>query len=257
MHFQATTLSILTTAALATVAAADCTRDALFAAANLYVEAQAAGSVAGLQKLISASNFTYMENNKAATLASGLLTKALKLDHNRSIADTTQCASYTELVSTAGPYVIGTQIRFTPDASSILSIDTIHATKGDWFFNAATTLSYVSKETWAPLDASQRSSRAAIQAAGDAYLDMWSNATAKAAVPWSSTCQRVEGSMHFSPCTLGAPNGGGTKNGMRRYVIDEVLGSGDILCAFGGSMPDSHEFRLINGKLELVHTITV
>lgn len=56
------------------------------------------------------------------------------------------------------------------------------------------------------------------------------------------------------------PHGGSTKpNGMRRYVIDEVVGSVDVLCAFDslGNMPDSHEIRLEGRKVKYVHTVTV
>jgi hypothetical protein len=43
-----------------------------------------------------------------------------------------------------------------------------------------------------------------------------------------------------------------------RYVIDEVQGSVDVLCQFDslGMMPDSHEIRVIDGKVKYVHTIT-
>lgn len=99
-----------------------------------------------------------------------------------------------------------------------------------------------------------------LQAAGDAYLDMWSNASAYNAVPWGTPCERVEGSSLNSPCTNGAPKrGGANRNSMRRYVIDESLGSVDIHCAFSavGGVADSHEFRLEGGKLRFVHTITL
>jgi hypothetical protein len=46
---------------------------------------------------------------------------------------------------------------------------------------------------------------------------------------------------------------------MRRYVIDEMLGSVDVLCNFEslGQMPDSHEIRVEGGKVKYVHTVTV
>ncbi len=154
-------------AAAAAAAVADCTREALFAAADTYIAAQASGKLDGLQKLLAA-DAKFRQNNKDSSAAGGLLSKALKLDHNRTIADTTACASFTELVSTAGPYVIGTQLRHTPDGASVTLVDTIVATTGDWAFNAAKTLQYISTEDWAPLDASKRSSRDALKAAGDA-----------------------------------------------------------------------------------------
>ena len=254
----------LALAALAGQAAADCSRDTLLAAADAYIAAQISGSVAGsaFQKLLDPA-VTYRQNNKAADLITDLLSKPLKLDHNRTTLDTTQCASYTELVSTAGPYVIGTQLRHasaTDAASPIVLVDTIVATTGDWAFNAAKTLSYIQPEDWGTLAESDRSPRATLQAAADAYLDMWSNSTAINAVPWGTPCARTEGSAHVTPsCKAGAPSSGTAagKNTDRRYVIDETVGSCNAFCAFGGQMPDSHEFRLIAGKLRLVHTITV
>lgn len=45
---------------------------------------------------------------------------------------------------------------------------------------------------------------------------------------------------------------------LARYVIDETIGSVDVLCQFDslGTMPDSHEIRVIDGKVKYVHTIT-
>ncbi|KIH91130.1 hypothetical protein SPBR_01986 [Sporothrix brasiliensis 5110] len=254
----------LTLAALAGQAVADCSRDTLQAAADAYLAAQEAGAIAGsaFQKLLDPA-VTYRQNNKASSASAGIWSKALKLDHNRTTLDTTQCASYTELVSTAGPYVVGVQLRHasaSDAASPINAVDAIVATTGDWAFNAAKTLSYIATEDWGTLAAADRSPRAVLQAAADAYLDMWSNSTAINAVPWGSPCARTEGSMHFSPsCTVGVPTSGSAsaKITQRRYVIDETVGSADVFCSFAGALPDSHEFRLIGGKVRLVHTITV
>jgi hypothetical protein len=40
-----------------------------------------------------------------------------------------------------------------------------------------------------------------------------------------------------------------------RYVIDETVGSVDVLCQFDslGTMPDSHEIRVIDGKVKYVY----
>jgi hypothetical protein len=201
-----------------------------------------------------------MQNNKKGDLKTGILSKALKLDYNRTITDTTLCASYTEMISTGGPYVIGAQILHSADGSQVTSIDTMVATTGDWAFNVQSTYTHIAAETWGDLPTAQRSSRDVLKAAADAYLDMWSNSSSVNAVPWGTPCERVEGGMYVSPsCKVGVPTSGSAsmKNSNRRYVIDEVVGSIDVFCAFGGSMPDSHEFRLESGKLRYVHTITV
>ncbi len=239
-------------------ASAQCTREKLLAAADAYVAAQTAGQIGGLQKLLATSNFTYMQDNKAADIKTGVLSQALTIDSRRSAADTGACASYTELIATSPtPYVIGTQIRHNADLSIAL-VDTIAATTGALFFNASATLTHVRNETWAPIEAAQRDSRGALRSAIDAYLDMWSNATARAAVPFGTPCERIEGGRFVTPCTAGVPNGTSKANTMRRYVIDEVLGSADVLCSFTsvGDIPDSHELRLEGGKVRYVHTIT-
>ncbi|KAE8443227.1 hypothetical protein EG329_002095 [Mollisiaceae sp. DMI_Dod_QoI] len=194
-----------------------CTRDTLIAAADLLVAAQTAGSLRDLQALLT-SDYKYQENNKASDVKTGVLGTALKIAHRKTTADTVACASYTELVATTPkPYVIGTQLRHTADGANITLIDTIAATTGALSFNAAKTLGYIEKEAWTTIDAAKRDSRTVIQAAGDAYLDMWSNSSAYNAVPWGTPCERVEGSSLNSPCTAGAPRGGSTqRNSMRR-----------------------------------------
>ncbi|KAI1496160.1 hypothetical protein F5X99DRAFT_85084 [Biscogniauxia marginata] len=240
---------------------AQCTRKGLLAAANSYITAQMSGSVEGLS--LSADNFTYQENNKVADIATGVLSQPLTIDLNRSTADTMACASYTMLISTSGsnPYVIATQIRHAgEDTSSIAMIDTIAATTGALFFNAQQTLGYIQEENWDTLEEGQRVGRDELKRVGDAYLDMWTDASAADSIPWGTDCERVEGSMLTKPCGASLPRGGSaTPNGNRRYVIDETIGSVDVLCSFDslGNMPDSHEVRLEGGKVKYVHTVTV
>ncbi|RDL36893.1 Uncharacterized protein BP5553_06245 [Venustampulla echinocandica] len=243
-----------------TPVSADCTREGLLAAANSYIAAQTSGKLDGLN--LVAGNFTYQENNKVADIKRGVLSQALKIDLNRSTADTTACASYTMIISSGGskPYVLATQIRHNGnDTSSIAMIDTIAATTGSLFFNAAQTLKYIQAEDWTTI-AAQPESREVLKKAGDAYLDMWTDKNAADSIPWGSPCERVEGSMLTKPCNGALPRGGSAKpNSMRRYVIDETIGSVDVLCAFDslGDMPDSHEIRMVGGKVKYVHTITV
>ena len=235
-------------ATCAAVISAECTREGLLAAAGSYLEAQRTGSIEGLP--LSADNFTYMLNNEKADVGSGVLTQAMAVDLNRTTADTVECASYTMLISASGAakYVIGTQIRHEgEDTSSIALIDTIAATTGDLFFNAPQTLSYIQAEDWSTIEEGARPSREELRRVGDAYLDMWTDPNAADSIPWGTDCERVEGSMLTRPCRATLPRGGSaTPNGNRRYVIDETLGSVDVLCSFDslGNMPDSHEVRV-------------
>lgn len=262
-------VSLRATAALAALAstiavasAADCTREGLFAAAQSYLAAQSTGKTSDLK--LSASNFTYQQNNKVTDISKGLLSQSYKIDLNRSTADTVACASYTMWISSSGskPYVVGTQIRHTNNnTDEIAMIDTIAATTGDLFFNAKKTQDYISKEDWTAIAKPEsRPSRDVLKKAGDAYLDMWTDAKAADTIPWGTDCERVEGSSLTRPCGGSLPHGGSSKpNGMRRYVIDDQMGSVDVLCQFDslGNMPDSHEIRIVDGKVKYVHTITV
>lgn len=264
--FSSTSTTLLTSALLllstATHASAACTREELLAAASKFVTAVSSGTISSLPL---STNFTYRENNKASTLAkAAAFAQPLKIDLSRSTADTVACASYTLIVSSSGakPYVLATQLRHGEggDTSVITLVDTIAATTGSLFFNAPKTLGYLRNESWAEIPEAQRPSRELLKKVGDAYLDMWTDKTAADSIPWGTDCERVEGSQYTRPCGASLPRGGSAKNnGNRRYVIDEVVGSVDVLCSFDalGSLPDSHEIRVEGGKVKYVHTVTV
>lgn len=99
-----------------TARAATCDRDFLKAQAASYVAAQKAGTPSLLTNSSTRSTITYTQNFKTAILTTGILSTPLRIDHNRSIYDTTQCATYSELISTEPnkQHVIGTQLRFAP-----------------------------------------------------------------------------------------------------------------------------------------------
>ncbi|KAK3380846.1 hypothetical protein B0H63DRAFT_380048, partial [Podospora didyma] len=258
-------VALAVSALTSTVTAAECSREYLLATAEKYVATQNSGKLDDMQKLFTANNFTYQENNEIVEIQKGVISKALKVEYSRSTADTVACASYTELVSlTPTPYVIGTQIRHGLGVDTITMIDSIVATTGALFFNASATLGHFQKENWKPLEAPARPSREMLQQAIDGYLDLFggpNGATARSHLPFGSPCERVEGSR-FINCTDGIPASGptgGKANSMRRYVIDEVVGSADVLCSFTavGNIPDSHEMRIDSGKIRYVHTITL
>ncbi len=245
--------------------AANCSRSLLAEAADAYVAAQTAGNITLLGQAV-ASGWEYEENNKKGDTQKGVLAKALKIDHRRTIFDMVACATYTEIIvaDPSNPYVIGTQIRHGDDGLVTL-IDTVASTTNSWLFDAKKTLGYVLEEKWDPISEAKRDDRSVIKAAGDAYLDMWSNSTAANAVPWGTPCTRLEGSAYTGKgrpddsCKAGIPsNHSQAPNTRRRYVIDESMGSVSILCVWEHMMmaADSHEFRLEGGKLRYVHTMT-
>ncbi|RYP63285.1 hypothetical protein DL771_009356 [Monosporascus sp. 5C6A] len=256
--------------ALLAAASAECDREALLKFADSYVFAQENGHAGYMDNI--ADNFTYVENNKTREITSGIIFNALVIDHRHTIADTTGCATFTELIVTRNasgmpaPYVIGTQIHHSPGDMSCYLVDSIVTTEGHWLFNATGTLYWAQRENWDPIPEAQRDSRETLKAAADAYLSMWNNKSAIDAVPWGTPCARLEGGAYTGnggpddSCKVGIPtNNNQAPNSYRRYVIDETMGSISVLCIFEHleNAPDSHEFRLEKGKVRYIHTMTV
>ena len=208
---------LLTLATLLKISTAICTREALLASAQAYINAQKAGNASALSL---SPNFKYLQNNKERALSAGILSTPYTLDLVRSTVDTVACASYTMWISTSSskPYVVGTQLRHENDTATISVIDTIAATTGDLFFDAKKTLGYIQKEDWTPInDTAGMPSRELLKSVGDAYLDMWTDKGAADRIPWGTSCERVEGSQYTNPCGKNLPRGGSAKpNGMRR-----------------------------------------
>jgi hypothetical protein len=240
-----------------------CVRGGLERAVELYVEAQTKGDPAGLPL---ANGLGYVENMQATDIAQGLINTPLKIDHHRSLLDEATCQTFTEVIVTdaAKPYVLGTRMRVNHD--KIAEIEIVWTTTGYWLFNADNYLKYSSTEDWGPIPAERRDSRATLVGAANAYLDAFLEGKIDQ-VPWGFPCVRVEGGMYTgrgSPddsCEVGVPAGVNIAN--RRFVVDEVIGSVVVYCTFGAGgpnggsgAPDTHLFRVENGKLRYVHTLT-
>ena len=240
-----------------------CVRGGLQRAVNLYIEAQTKGDTAGLPL---ANGLGYYENMQRIDIAAGLIGTPLKIDHHRSLLDEATCQTFTEVVVTNPdkPYVLGTRMRVNHD--KIAEIEIIWTTTGYWLFNADNYLKYSSTEDWSPIPAERRDSRETIVSAANAYLDAFLEGKIDQ-VPWGFPCVRVEGGMYTgkgSPsdsCEVGVPSGVNIVN--RRFVVDEVIGSVVVYCTFGAGgpnggsgSPDTHLFRVENGKLRYVHTLT-
>jgi len=240
-----------------------CARGGLQKAVDLYLAAQTKGDTAGLPL---ATNVGYWENAAIADVGKGILHKPMKIDHHRSFLDTDSCQTFTEVIVTdkAAPYVLGTRLRVNHD--KIAEIEILWTTTGYWLFNADAYLKYSSTEGWDPIAADRRNTRGTLVAAANAYLDAFLEKKIDA-VPWGFPCVRVEGGAYTgkgSPadsCEVGVPGGVNISN--RHFVVDEVLGTVAVYCTFGtggpgggSAAPDTHLFRVENGKLRYVHTLT-
>src|SRR5215471_7228002 len=240
-----------------------CSRDGLQRAVDLYIAAQTKGDTSGLPLPMGLG---YFENHVAADINTGLIKTAMKIDHQRSLLDTSTCQTFTEVIVTdkEKPYVLGTRLRVNRD--KIAEIEILWTTTGYWLFNADAYLKYATTEKWDVIPIGQRDTRATLVAAANAYLDAFLEGK-KDLVPWGYPCNRTEGGMRTGKgapddsCDVGVPSGVNIAN--RHFVVDETIGAVVAFCTFGAGgpnggsgSPDTHLFRVENGKLKYVHTLT-
>jgi len=254
-------IGLLAIAGVATQAQAECTRPLLQAAVDSYLAAQKAGD---RSKMSLTEKPRYLENMMEVAPDRGLWNTALPIAFSRSFLDVDRCKTFSEVIVTQGErqYVIGT--RLTLDNGKIAAIDSLVTKKGDWLFNANNYLKFSSAEDWHPLSPAERSPKQSLINAGNSYLDEFSDKLVE--VPWGIPCARLEGGAYTNrksdpnaTCKVGIPPGV-LYIVNRDYVVDEEMGVVNIFCRFGNSqsgMPDSHTFRLVNGKLRWVHTLSV
>jgi len=240
-----------------------CTREGLRAAADLYIAAQTRGDTAGLPL---ATGLGYVENFKTMNINEGLIRTPMKIDHHRSLLDTSTCQTFTEVMVSdkASPYALGTRLRV--NHGLIAEIEMMWTTTGYWGFNIDNYLKYASSEDWGVIPAAKRDTRATLVSAANAYLDAFLEGKLDL-VPWGFPCNRTEGGMHTGrgnpddSCQVGVPSGVNIAN--RHFVVDETIGAVVAFCTFGAGSatggsgaPDTHLFRVENGKLRFVHTLT-
>jgi hypothetical protein len=230
---------------------------------DLYIAAQTKGDTAGLPL---AKGLGYVENFKTVDINDGVIRKPMKIDHQRTLIDTATCQTFTEVIVSdkANPYALGTRLRV--NHGLIAEIEMMWTTTGYWGFNVDNYLKYSSAEDWGAIPAAKRDTRDTLESAASAYLDAFLEGKMDL-VPWGFPCNRTEGGMHTGrggpddSCQVGVPSGVNISN--RHYVVDETIGAVVAFCTFGAGSatggsgaPDTHLFRVENGKLRFVHTLT-
>jgi hypothetical protein len=244
-----------------------CSRDGLQRAVDLYIAAQTKGDTSGLPL---ATGVGYIENAAAADVSTGLIRTPMTIDHHRSLLDTATCQTFTEVIVTGNvqrgekPYVLGSRMRINRE--KIAELEILWTTTGYWLFNADAYLKYATEENWGVIPDARRDTRATLVAAANAYLDAFLEGK-KDLVPWGYPCNRTEGGAHTGrgmptdSCDVGVPSGVNIAN--RHFIVDETTGTVQVFCTFGAGgpnggsgAPDSHLFRVENGKLRYVHTLT-
>jgi hypothetical protein len=238
-----------------------CTRLSLQSAVDSYLAAQKSGD---RMKMVFADKVKYLENMSEVGADKGMWNTALPIAHSRSFLDEDRCRTFSEVIVTAAgnQYVIGT--RLSVDNGKITGIDSLVSHKGDWLFNANAYLKYSSQEDWTAPQAGPSASMQQLINAANSYLDQFSDKVEQA--PWGRPCARLEGGAYTNrngdpnaTCEVGIP-GGVLYIVNRDYVVDERQGVINVFCRFGNSstgMPDSHTFRLVDGKIRNVHTISI
>jgi hypothetical protein len=205
-----------------------CTRDGLQRAIDLYISAQTKGDTSGLPM---APGMGYQENVAPFNINNGIIKKPMKIDHHRSLIDTANCQTFTEVIVTnkAEPYVLGTRMRINRD--KIAEIEILWTTTGYWLFDADLYLQYSSAEKWDTIPAAQRDTRDTLIAAANAYLDAFLEGK-KDLVPWGLPCNRTEGGRGHTAdaCDPGVPSGVNISN--RRFVVDTTIGAVVAFCTF-------------------------
>jgi hypothetical protein len=240
-----------------------CSRDGLQRAVDLYIAAQTSGDTSGLPL---AAGMGYMENMARAEFDTGLIHQAMKIDHHLSLFDTASCQTFTEVIVTdpARPYVLATRLRV--NRNMIAEIEILWTTTGYWLFDADNYLKWSSAEDWGTIPPGRRDTRDTLVAAANAYLDAFLEGN-RDGVPWGYPCNRTEGGLRTGTgaptdsCDVGVPSGVNIVN--RRFIVDETIGSVAVFCTFGAGTPvggsgapDTHLFRVEDGKLRYVHTLT-
>ena len=233
-----------------------CARADLQSSVDSYLSAQRSGKP---DTLALAPFAKYIENTAATSFDKGILKSPLKIDFSRSLLDTTICETFTEVIVTdkSHPYVLGVRTKVTN--KKIAELETIVTDADDWLFNADNYLKYSPAENWGVIPVAARDTRQTLIAAATAYFDVFDDNNVK--VPWGTPCNRLEGGIRTGrgapddSCNVGVPSG--MKLTKIRFIADPEIGAVVGFIRWPTTVPDTHLFRVENGKLRYVHSLTV
>jgi hypothetical protein len=236
-------------------AQAGCARETLDEIEASWLDAVRSGT---MMKMNLGEWVDYSENFKRASLGS-FLDQPREIDWHLTLKDTAGCRIFTEMVMLDEERPIVTATIVGNGFFGVGPFNNIVTDEGDWLFDAQKTYEYASREDWSVIPEDRRNSRAEIRAAADAYLDLFADKSVE--VPWGTPCARLEGGIYTGrgqpddSCNVGVPEG--VQLIERDYVIDETIGAVAVFLKFGEKQrPDSHLFRIEDGKIRYVHTVT-
>lgn len=243
-------------------AAVGCDRAGLQAAVDAYLVALTSKDTS---KMPLSDGVKYTEitvaRGSSVALGEGLWETAQPVSFSRSLLDVTGCETFTEVFITESshPYVLGTRLALKD--GKISEIYTIATDEDDWNFDAEAYATCSESEDWSVLPEASRSTREVLIAAGQAYFDIFSDKSTE--VPWGNPCFRLEGGKGCTPqmanvsttCNMGIPDDITFKD--THWVVDMDIGAVVGITLFAGASPDTHLFRLVDGKIRYIHTLTV
>lgn len=233
-----------------------CTRDALDAFVYTYLDALAAHDSSSLPL---AANVKYTENSHEMTLSEGLWAVAGEAELVRSLIDTFQCSTVTEVVLPEDGVDVVLTLRLTLAAGQLTEAETVITRDGDWLFDAQGYLDSADQK-WDVLPEAQRTNREVLIAAAKAYYDEFNDNPDEMGddpidIPFDpNDCTRLEGGAATAGCTMGIPDGVPIRD--RRYWADEEAGVSVAIALFA-TLLDVHFYRMISDTIHNVHSMSV
>lgn len=250
-------LAVLASLSVATPAAAQgaCTREQLQTIADSWKSALEQGT---MMTMALGEWVDYNGNGRRGSLGA-FLDHPREVVHHMALLDTTTCRTFNEVVAKTGDEweVLATQVNsgFFGTGPFI----NVTTKEGDWLFDGERTAYYASRENWGVIPEDRRNTRAEILAAANAYLDLFN--APETVVPWGTPCARLEGGVYTGrgqptdSCNVGVPSG--IEMIERDYVVDVERGAVAVFLKMGTNRrPDVHTFRIEDGKIRYVHTVT-
>ena len=250
-------LAVLVGLSVATPAAAQgaCTRESLQTIADSWKRAIEQGT---MMTMSLGEWVDYNGNGRRGSLGA-FLDHPREVVHHMALLDTTTCRTFNEVVARTGDEweVFATQVNsgFFGTGPFI----NVTTKEGDWLFDGERTAYYASREDWGVIPEARRNTRAEILAAANAYLDLFT--APDTVVPWGTPCARLEGGIYTGrglptdTCNVGVPSG--VPMVERDYVVDVERGAVAVFLKMGTNRrPDVHTFRIEDGKIRYVHTVT-
>jgi len=230
---------------------AQCTRENLTAAVDAYFHALEARDAASLA-VTAGVKFT--ENGSPLALGEGLWQSAGRSQFRRSVLDTERCGTLTQAVleENGGPIIFG--VRLGLIEGKMAEIETYVARSTEFAFNPQGILDGAAQDWEDVLPSEQRSSREELNAAANAYFDLFQDRAT--VVPFGTPCDRWENGTQTTSgdCSAGIP-GGLTMTGRRYPIADLERGIAVGFVLFSGSLLDFHMFKLKSGKIHLIQAV--